>query len=194
MPVNFRPHRQGATHIIEPTDVVLVRGTPVSAPGFSTIDTRICIRAHGVGERAMWGHRSKHVHAPGPRREFHLWTHNISESNVQHVLDLLTAVWREFDSSGPQRDGQDVGITMSFWAHDDRFSAFLHQPGDLRSQYSDALFGLGVSVWIVLRKRTSTWLRAIALLAALLNSLIGGSTLILYAIGVWFWSTFQGPG
>ena len=56
------------------------------------------------------------------------------------------------------------------------------------------LFGLGVSVWIVVRKRTSTWLRAIALLGALLNSLIGGSTLILYAIGIWFWSTFQGPG
>ena len=138
MPVNFRPHRPGATHIIERTDVVLVRGTPLRAPGFNMIDTRICIRAHGLGQRAMWAHTSKHVNATGLSTEFHLWTHNISESDIQHVRDLLTVVWREFGSFEPQWDGRDVGTSISFWAHDDRFSAYLHQPGDLRSQYSDA--------------------------------------------------------
>ncbi len=138
MPVNFRPHLQGASHIIEQSDIVLVRGTPIFYPNVGMFDTRICIRAHGFAERAMWLVHPKRGDALGAKDEFHLWSHALSQDDVKHVRDLLMAVWMKFEGFEVQLDGQDVGITMSFWMHDKRYSTFLHQSGDLRSQYSDA--------------------------------------------------------
>ncbi len=138
MPVNFRSHRQGAAHIIERTDLVLVTETPIFRSGVGTFDTRICVRSSGFSERALWFQYPKHMDAPGASTEFHLWSYHLEESDVGRIHQLLSEVAREFAGFAPELDGQDCVTTLSFWKNGIRFNALLHQPGDLREQYSEA--------------------------------------------------------
>ncbi|MGB7343214.1 MAG: hypothetical protein WBD20_03320 [Pirellulaceae bacterium] len=56
------------------------------------------------------------------------------------------------------------------------------------------VLGTGLSLRVALTKRYPAYIKVIARVGCLLNLVIGGGVLALFVWGVWFWSTFDGPG
>lgn len=136
MPATFSPHRQGASHIIEKRDIVLLRGTPTFDAHVGTIDTRICVRMNGSADRAMWLHHARHEDGLGVYREFHLWSYQLSTQDVESIRRWLTAVERQFTGVEPLLEAEAAADSLMFWVRDQRYTAFLPW-GDARQRFSE---------------------------------------------------------
>jgi hypothetical protein len=136
MPIRFSPYREGAAHSIEEHDVVLLRGTPAHDLQIGTIDVRICVRAIGSSDRAMWLRYPKHEKALGLHAEFHLWSHKLVDEEVSSIREHLAFVHRHFADFEPQFDANDVVDSLTFWAGKERFVASLLRPADARHRHS----------------------------------------------------------
>lgn len=135
MPVNFSPQRQGASHSIEPTDVVLLRGTSVYDANLGTFDTRICVRKNGSADRAMWLYHPKHADGLGMTSEFHLWTYHLSAQAIDSICCRLTAVYQQFFAFQAEPDANDAVDSITFWANSPRATVILPRAHDARRRY-----------------------------------------------------------
>ena len=81
MKQRFNPDRQGAAHVLERSDIAIVRGTPVYTADGSLHDNRIRISVNGFAERALW------IDYPmdnptGLRSEFHRWASQLTTPGI----------------------------------------------------------------------------------------------------------------
>lgn len=88
MKQRFNPDRQGAAHVLERSDIAIVRGTPVYTADGSVHDNRIRISVNGFAERALW------IDYPmdnptGLRSEFHRWTSQLTNPELQQIILAL---------------------------------------------------------------------------------------------------------
>lgn len=134
MSQRFKPDRQGATHVLESSDIAIIRGTPIYAMDGSLHDNRIRISSNGFAERALW------IDYPDTtlgslRSEFHRWTSQLTREELDGILaalgKLLPAV--QLDVS---RYSNDSILTIRHWDRGSERCAIILNGND---QYSERM-------------------------------------------------------
>lgn len=116
MKQRFNPDRKGAAHLLERSDIAILRGTPVYAPDGNLHDNRIRISANGLVERALW--IDYPLDAPnGLRSEFHRWTSQLTDSKLERIILVLENLTRAAELDVDQFSNDSI-LTIRHWFRD----------------------------------------------------------------------------
>lgn len=132
MQPRFSPTRQGAAHVLDERDVVMVRGTPVFDRDTGSRDSRIRVSRNGYAERALWVTLPVPSNQPGLQREFHLWSHQLDKAAIARIDAVLDALGRVLAEPSADRDPNEAVRSIHFWHGGRRVASVVSLPTDGR--------------------------------------------------------------
>ena len=137
MKQRFNPDRQGAAHVLERSDIAIVRGTPVYTSDGSLHDNRIRISLNGFVERALW--IDYPIDNPaGLRSEFHRWTSQLTDPDLQRIILALEDLTRVAALDVTQFSN-DYILCIRHWDTENERTSFVLNGND---QYPERIISL----------------------------------------------------
>jgi hypothetical protein len=128
MKQRFNPDRQGAAHVLERSDIAIVRGTPVYTADGSLHDNRIRISVNGFAECALWIDYSMD-NPTGLRSEFHRWASQLTPPDLQKIILALEILTRTAALDVTQFSNDSI-VCIRHWDKENERTSFVLNGSD----------------------------------------------------------------